>query len=95
MTEHVSKNCTWSLTNQRECRWHLKIFYNISLADNISIGLIAGGLYEKMVTSAAGLLVGIVAFVAHHILISMIDHNTAKMETSAIEFIDILQEPAK
>ena len=37
----------------------IKIFYNISLADNISIGLIAGGLYEKMITSAAGLIVGI------------------------------------
>src|ERR1043165_547604 len=38
----------------------IKIFYNISLADNISIGLIAGGLYEKMITSAAGLIVGII-----------------------------------
>jgi len=36
----------------------IKIFYNISLADNISIGLIAGGLYEKMITSASGLIVG-------------------------------------
>ena len=37
----------------------IKIFYNISLTDNISMGSIAGGLYEKMITSAAGLIVGI------------------------------------
>jgi len=43
----------------------IKIFYNISLADNISIGLIAGGLYEKMITSAAGLIVGIIAHTAY------------------------------
>ena len=40
----------------------IKIFYSISLADNISIGNIAGGLYQKMITSAAGLMVGIIAY---------------------------------
>ncbi len=72
----------------------IKIFYNIALADNISIGLIAGGLYEKMITSASGLLIGIVAFVFHHILIMMIDRSVSKMEVQAIEFIDMIQEPA-
>jgi biopolymer transport protein ExbB len=72
----------------------IKIFYNIALADNISIGLIAGGLYQKMITSAAGLLIGILAFVFHHSLLMMIDRRISKMEVEAVEFIDMIQEPA-
>lgn len=73
----------------------IKIFYNIALADNISIGLIAGGLYEKMITSAAGLVVGIFSFVAFHMLNGMIDRLVNKMEVNTLEFIDLLQEPSK
>ncbi len=73
----------------------IRIFYNISLADNISIGLISGGLYEKMITSAAGLVVGVFAFVGYHWLNMLIDSVTNKMETGAVEFIDLLQEPTK
>lgn len=72
----------------------IKIFYNISLADNISIGLIAGGLYEKMVTSAAGLLIGIIAYIFYHWLNVMIEKVVHKMELNAVNFIDLLQEPA-
>ncbi len=72
----------------------IKIFYNISLADNISIGLISGGLYEKMITSAAGLVVGIFAYVSYHVLSMMVDSVVSKMETASVEFIDLLQEPA-
>jgi biopolymer transport protein ExbB len=71
----------------------IKIFYNISLADNISIGLIAGGLYEKMITSASGLVVGIVAYVAYHYLAILTDKAIFRMESNAVEFIDLLQEP--
>lgn len=70
----------------------IKIFYNISLADNISIGLISGGLYEKMVTSAAGLVVGVFAFIGYHWLNMMIDKVVHQMESNSIEFIDLLQE---
>ncbi len=73
----------------------IKIFYNIALADNISIGLIAGGLYEKMITSAAGLMIGILAFIAHHILVMMVDKIVNKMEINAVDFMDLLQEPTK
>lgn len=73
----------------------IKIFYNISLADNISIGLIAGGLYEKMITSAAGLMVGIIAFILYHWLNVMIEKVVHKLELNAMNFIDLLQEPAK
>ena len=73
----------------------IKIFYNIALADNISIGLIAGGLYEKMITSAAGLVIGILAFAFHHILVHMIDKLIQKMEQNSIEFIDLIQDSAE
>lgn len=73
----------------------IKIFYNISLADNISIGLISSGLYEKMVTSAAGLMVGIVAFIAYHWLNVMIEKVVHTLEHNTMNFIDLLQEPIK
>lgn len=73
----------------------IRIFYNISLADNISIGLIAGGLYEKMITSATGLAIGILSYVGYHILNIMVDRVILRMETDAIEFVDLLDEPGR
>jgi biopolymer transport protein ExbB len=59
------------------------------------MGVISGGLYVKMVTSAAGLLVGIVAYICYHVLNMMVDKVILKLETDAIEFIDLLEEPSK
>ena len=73
----------------------IRIFYNISLTDNISMGVIAGGLYEKMITSAAGLMIGILSYVGYHILNIMVDRVILKMETDAVEFIDLLEEPGQ
>lgn len=73
----------------------IRIFYNISLTDNISMGAIAGGLYEKMITSASGLIIGILAYVAYHVLNIMVDRVILKMEIDAVEFIDLLEEPGR
>lgn len=73
----------------------IRIFYNISLADNISIGNISEGLYQKMICSAAGLLVGIVAYIFYHWLNVMIEKVVHKLEFNAMNFIDLLQEPVK
>ncbi len=73
----------------------IKIFYNISLADNISIGLVADGLYQKMITSASGLMIGILAYLGHHILQMMLDRVVLKMETESVDFIDLLEEPVR
>lgn len=73
----------------------IKIFYNISLQDSISISAIANGLYEKMVTSAAGLFVGIIAFIAYHWINVMIEKVVHNLEYSVMNFIDLLQEPTK
>ncbi|UKJ08943.1 MotA/TolQ/ExbB proton channel family protein [Solitalea lacus] len=73
----------------------IRIFYNISLAGEINIGLVSGGLYEKMITSATGLIIGIFAYIGHHILTMMVDRVILKMETDAIDFIDLLEEPTR
>ena len=68
----------------------IKIFYNISLADNISIGLIAGGLYQKMICSGTGLIVGVLAYTAYHVLQMKIDRYTIKLQESLIQFFKVL-----
>jgi biopolymer transport protein ExbB len=73
----------------------IKIFYDISLTDNLSIGVISSGLYQKMLTSAGGLLVGIIAFLGYYFLTMMLDEEVNKLERSSIEFMDILHAPAK
>lgn len=73
----------------------IKIFFDISKTDNFSISTISGGLYVKMITSAAGLTVGIVAYVGYHILNMMVERVILSLETDAIEFIDLLEEPSK
>ncbi|WP_311954622.1 MotA/TolQ/ExbB proton channel family protein [Mucilaginibacter terrae] len=73
----------------------IKIFYDISKTNNYSMDVISGGLYQKMITSAAGLTVGIIAYVCYHILNMMVDKVILKLETDAIEFIDLLEEPSR
>jgi biopolymer transport protein ExbB len=73
----------------------IKIFYDISLTDNISIGVISAGLYQKMITSATGLVIGLLAFISYYILNAMLDKTINKMETSSVQFLDILNEPGK
>ncbi|AEA44527.1 outer membrane transport energization protein ExbB [Fluviicola taffensis DSM 16823] len=73
----------------------IKIFYNISISENVSIGNISGGLYEKMISSGAGLTVGIIAYSAYHILNAMIDNYTLKIQSTNLGFINIIQRPGK
>ena len=73
----------------------IKIFYQIAQQNSLEINTISGGLYVKMVSSAAGLSVGILAYAGYHYLILMIDRVVNKMEINAVEFIDLLEEPVK
>jgi biopolymer transport protein ExbB len=68
----------------------IKIFYNISLADNISIGIIAGGLYQKMICSGTGLIVGVIAYSCYHYLLMMIDRFSIKMQRQVNEVVKVL-----
>ncbi|MDR0802422.1 MotA/TolQ/ExbB proton channel family protein [Fluviicola sp.] len=73
----------------------IKIFYNISISENVSIGNISGGLYEKMISSGAGLIVGIIAYSSYHILNAMIDNYALKIQSTNLGFITIIQRPGK
>jgi biopolymer transport protein ExbB len=68
----------------------IKIFYNISLADNISIGIISGGLYQKMICSGAGLIVGVLAYAAYHYIQMRIDRYIIKLQESLIQFLKVI-----
>lgn len=73
----------------------IKIFYQISLQSSLEIDTISGGLYVKMISSAAGLLVGMIAYSFYHYLMQRIDRVINKMEISAVQFVDLLEEPVK
>ena len=73
----------------------ITIFREVSAQGAIEIGTISGGLYTKMITSATGLIIGIMAYVLYHILNMMVEKIILKMETDAIDFIDLLEEPGK
>lgn len=71
----------------------IKIFYSISVTENISIGNISGGLYEKMISSGSGLIVGIVAYSAYHLFNGAIDTFSLNIQKQILEFINIIQRP--
>lgn len=69
----------------------IKIFYSISVTENISIGNISGGLYEKMISSGSGLLVGIIAYSAYHLLNGKVDNFALSIQKQILEFVNIIQ----
>ena len=71
----------------------IKIFYSISVTEDISIGNISGGLYEKMISSGAGLIVGIIAYSGYHLLNSRIDDFALNIQRQVLEFVSIIQRP--
>ena len=71
-------------------------FFRMSTAgNNIDITLLSGGIYEAMVTTVGGLFVGIIAYFGYNFLTSQISNLVFKMESTTIEFIDMLHEPAE
>lgn len=70
----------------------IKIFYNISLADNISISLISGGLYEKLIASGVGLMIGIVSYAAYHFLNNKINKLVQNWEFRCVRFVDLINK---
>ncbi|HQW83238.1 MAG TPA: MotA/TolQ/ExbB proton channel family protein [Ferruginibacter sp.] len=68
---------------------------DFAAASNPSITDIADAMYVKMITSATGLIIGMLSFLGYSYLNTQIDKTVHKMETSKADFIDILQEPTK
>lgn len=73
----------------------LQLFYRINATGEFTPAAIAGGIYTKMITSASGLIIGLLAYVGYNFLNALINKVANKMEASTAEFMDVLQEPTK
>ncbi|HEX6916136.1 MAG TPA: MotA/TolQ/ExbB proton channel family protein [Chitinophagaceae bacterium] len=73
----------------------VQLFYGIASTGELTLNSIAGGIYTKMITSATGLIIGLMAYVGHNYLTTQIDKTAYKMEAASAEFLDILQEPTR
>ena len=73
----------------------IHIFYRIKLAGTVDIETVSDGLYQKMISSCGGLVVGVIAFVGFQWLSTRVDKLAHRMEESQIQFLDILNEPTK
>ena len=72
-----------------------QLFYSLATGGDFTIQTMANGIYTKVITSATGLIVGLLAYVAHNFLTTQVDKAAYKMEASSSEFLDILQEPTR
>ena len=70
----------------------IQLFYGIASSGQFTLNDIAGGIYVKMITSSTGLIIGLLAYIGHNVLTTMIDKTANKMETASADFLDILQE---
>ena len=73
----------------------VQAFYNISAqGSSADIAPFSGGIYTALVTTIAGLIVGIVALFAYNILVAKINNVMTSLEGKTMEFMDLLNEPA-
>lgn len=73
----------------------VEAFYDMSMAgNNIDIQLLSSGIYQAMVTTVAGLIVGILAYICYNILVARVEKVVFILEARATEFMDLLYEPA-
>lgn len=71
-------------------------FYNLASAgSSANIDVLAGGIYEALVTTVAGLIVGIIAMFAYNYLVARINKVMNMLEAKTMEFMDLLNEPAQ
>ena len=72
----------------------VQAFFNMSQAgNNIDITLLSSGIYTAMITTVGGLIVGIIAYFGYNYLTSKVSNVVFQMESSIIEFMDLLDEP--
>ncbi len=72
------------------------VFHEMRISDaGIEIEQLSGGIMQAMVTTVAGLVIGIIAYIAYNVLVARVQKVVYKMEATTIEFMDLLQEPAE
>jgi biopolymer transport protein ExbB len=74
----------------------IRAFYNMAMAgNNLDIQILSSGIYEAMVTTVAGLIVGIMGYFGYNILVASIEKLVNRLEALTTEFMDLLNEPVK
>jgi len=73
----------------------IQTFFNMAQASGgvIEISSLSAGMYQAMVTTVGGLIVGILAMFAYNFLVSRIDRVVRQLESRTMEFMDLLNEP--
>lgn len=72
----------------------IQAFYKMATENNVTPDTLAGGIYQALITTAAGLFIGILAFVGYNLLVAKVERVVYKMERTTTEFLDLLQEPS-
>ena len=73
----------------------VRAFFDMANAGtNVDVSLLSGGIYEALVTTVGGLVVGIITLFAYNYLVSQVDNVVNKMEARTMDFMDLLNEPA-
>lgn len=73
----------------------VQVFFDMAAnGNNIEIATLAPGMYESMVTTVGGLIVGIIAYFLYDLLVSQINKVVFQLEARSMEFMDLLHEPA-
>jgi biopolymer transport protein ExbB len=72
----------------------VRAFYDMSMAgNNIDVTLLSRGIYTALVTTVAGLIVGIIAYFSYNYLVARVEKVVNKLEANSTEFMDLLNEP--
>jgi len=69
-------------------------FYRMATEQNVTPDVLAGGIYQALITTAIGLAIGIFAFVGYNLLVANVEKVVYEMERTTVEFMDLLQEPS-
>lgn len=72
----------------------IQAFYEMSTQENVTPTVLAGGIYQALITTAFGLFIGILAFIGYNVLVANVEKVVYKMERTTLEFMDLLQEPS-
>jgi biopolymer transport protein ExbB len=71
----------------------IQAFYKMATEQNVTPDVLAGGIYQALITTAFGLFIGIIAFVGYNLLVANVEKVVFKMERTTMGFMDLLQEP--
>ena len=72
------------------------VFHEMRISDaGIEIEQLSGGIMQAMVTTVAGLVIGIIAYIAYNVLVARVQKVVHKMEATTIEFMDLLQRTSR